>query len=67
MLIHMMNYQRFALCLRLPNVNASSVSPGEAVREAWRARRFTMDDMDRYARICRVERVIRPYREALVG
>ena len=39
----------------------------EALREAWRARRFTMDDMDRYARACRVERVMRPYLEALVG
>jgi predicted transcriptional regulator of viral defense system len=39
----------------------------EALREAWRARRFTMDDMDRYARVCRVERVMRPYLEALVG
>jgi predicted transcriptional regulator of viral defense system len=39
----------------------------EALREAWRARRITMDDMDRYARVCRVERVMRPYLEALVG
>ena len=39
----------------------------EALREAWRARRFTMAEMDRYAAICRVQRVIRPYLEALVG
>ncbi len=39
----------------------------EALREAWRERRFTMDEIDRYARICRVERVMRPYLEALVG
>src|SRR6266850_5731203 len=26
----------------------------EALREAWRARRVTMDDVDRYARVCRV-------------
>lgn len=39
----------------------------EALREAWRARRFTMDEMHRYARICRVERVMRPYLDALVG
>ncbi len=39
----------------------------EALREAWRARRFTMDKMHRYARICRVERVMRPYLEALVA
>ena len=39
----------------------------EALQEAWRARRFTMDDIHRYARVCRVERVMRPYLEALVG
>jgi predicted transcriptional regulator of viral defense system len=39
----------------------------EALREAWRARRFTMDKLYRYARICRVERVMRPYLEALVA
>jgi predicted transcriptional regulator of viral defense system len=39
----------------------------EALREAWRARRFTMDDLDRYARICRVQRVMRPYLEALAS
>ena len=31
----------------------------EALREAWRDRRFTMDRMHRYARICRVEQVMR--------
>lgn len=39
----------------------------EALSEAWRKRRFTMDEIDRFARICRVERVMRPYLEALVG
>jgi predicted transcriptional regulator of viral defense system len=39
----------------------------EALREAWRARRFTMDELDRYAGICRVRRVMRPYLEALTG
>ena len=39
----------------------------EALREAWRARRFTMEDLDRAARICRVERVMRPYVEAVVS
>src|SRR5207249_9124960 len=37
----------------------------EALREAWRARRVTMDELDRYAAICRVQRVMRPYLEAL--
>ena len=39
----------------------------EALREAWRSRRFTMDKMYRYARICRVERVMRPYLEILAA
>jgi len=37
----------------------------EALREAWRTRRFTMDELDRYAATCRVQRVMRPYLEAL--
>jgi hypothetical protein len=39
----------------------------EALREGWRARRFTMDEIQRSARICRVERMMRPYLEALVA
>jgi predicted transcriptional regulator of viral defense system len=39
----------------------------EALREAWRSRKVTMDELDRYARICRVQRVLRPYLEALTG
>lgn len=39
----------------------------EALRESWRARRFKMDELDRFAGICRVRRVMRPYLEALTG
>jgi len=39
----------------------------EALRDAWRERRITMDEIDHFARVCRVERVMRPYLEALVG
>ena len=39
----------------------------EALREAWRARRFTMDELDRYAAICRLQQVMRPYLEALAA
>ncbi len=39
----------------------------EALREAWRERRFTMDALERAARACRVERVLRPYVEAIVA
>ena len=36
----------------------------EALKEAWRARRCSADDLWRYARICRVWNVMRPYLEA---
>ena len=39
----------------------------EALREGWRDRRFSMDELDRYARICRVANVIRPYLQMLVA
>jgi len=39
----------------------------EALREGWRARRFTMDELDRFAAFCRVQRVMRPYLEALAA
>lgn len=39
----------------------------EALREAWRERRFNMDELDHAARACRVERVMRPYVEAVVS
>lgn len=39
----------------------------EALREAWRARRFTMSELDGCAGICRVQRVMRPYLEALIA
>jgi len=42
-------------------------SPLEALREVWRGRRVTIDEIDHYARICRVERVMRPYLEALTA
>lgn len=35
----------------------------EAVRDAWRQRRCTMDALWRYAKICRVANVMRPYLE----
>jgi len=37
----------------------------EALRECRRERRCTMDDLWRFAKICRVANVIRPYLEAL--
>lgn len=37
----------------------------EALRETVRARRATMDELGRFARVCRVENVMRPYLESL--
>jgi predicted transcriptional regulator of viral defense system len=39
----------------------------EALRDAWRERRFTMEALDRAARACRVTRVLRPYVEGIVA
>jgi len=39
----------------------------EALRDAWRARMFTMAELDHFAGLCRVRRVMRPYLEGLVG
>jgi predicted transcriptional regulator of viral defense system len=37
----------------------------EALREAWREKRMTSDDIWHYAKICRVANVMRPYLESL--
>jgi predicted transcriptional regulator of viral defense system len=37
----------------------------EALRESWRERRVTMDELWYYAQVCRVARVMRPYLESL--
>ena len=39
----------------------------EALREGWRARKVTMDDLWRYAKVNRMTNVMRPYLEALTG
>lgn len=39
----------------------------EALREGWREKRFTMDELWGYAKICRVSNVMRPYLESLVS
>ena len=37
----------------------------EALRGAWRGKRMTSDDIWRYAKVCRVANVMRPYLESL--
>jgi predicted transcriptional regulator of viral defense system len=39
----------------------------EALREGWRTRRLTVDELVRHARICRVLNVMQPYMEAIVS
>lgn len=38
----------------------------EALREGWRMKRFSIRELNRYARICRVEKIITPYLEAIL-
>jgi len=37
----------------------------EALRETWRERRATIDELWRYGRVCRVANIMRPYLESL--
>lgn len=37
----------------------------EALQESWRSKRVTMDELWRYAKLCRVANVMRPYLESL--
>ena len=39
----------------------------EALRDGWKARKVTMDDLARYAKVNRMTHVMRPYLEALTG
>lgn len=39
----------------------------EALRESWQGRRVSMDELWRYAEICRVANVMQPYMESLVA
>lgn len=39
----------------------------EALREGWQQGRFTLEELDAMARICRVQTVMRPFIEALVA
>lgn len=38
----------------------------EALKEGWHLKKFTMDELMRYAEICRVKKVIQPYAESVV-
>jgi hypothetical protein len=38
----------------------------EALRDCLRERKCTVDDLWRYAKVCRVQNIMRPYLEALL-
>jgi predicted transcriptional regulator of viral defense system len=38
----------------------------EALREGWRDRRFTIEELVHYSKICRVDNLMRPYLEAIL-
>jgi len=37
----------------------------EALRECWRSQRCTMDELWKYAKVCRVQNIMRPYLESI--
>ncbi len=53
-------------CFKLRNKVGLDVAL-EALREAWTARKVTMNDLSHYAKINRMTNVMRPYLEALTG
>jgi len=53
-------------CFKFRNTIGMDVAL-EALNEGWRDRRFTMNDIAEYARICRVWNVMRPYLEAITS
>lgn len=52
-------------CFRFRNKVGLDVAL-EALKEAWRSKRLKMSDLDRIARVLRVQRVMQPYLEAVV-
>lgn len=52
-------------CFKYRNKFGTDVAV-EALREGWRNRRFSIDELNRYARICRVDKVMTPYLEAVL-
>lgn len=51
-------------CFKYRNKIGTSVAV-EALRDAWRTRKASADDLTRYAKVCRVLNVMRPYMESL--
>lgn len=53
-------------CFKLRNKVGLEVAL-EALREGWKQRKVTMDELQRYAEVNRMTNVMRPYLEALTG
>jgi predicted transcriptional regulator of viral defense system len=51
-------------CFKYRNKIGTDVAT-EALRHAWREKRCTMDEFRRFAKVCRVSNVMRPYLEML--
>jgi hypothetical protein len=51
-------------CFKYRNKTGTDIAI-EALREAWRGKRCTMDDLWSFAKVCRVANVMRPYQEML--
>jgi predicted transcriptional regulator of viral defense system len=52
-------------CFRFRNKIGIDIAV-EALREGWRSRRFTVDELRRHQVLCRVARVMAPYVEAIL-
>jgi len=51
-------------CFKYRNKVGTDVAM-EALRDCWRQRKATADELWRYAKVCRVANVMRPYMESL--
>jgi predicted transcriptional regulator of viral defense system len=53
-------------CFRFRNKIGLDVAL-EAAKDGWRNRRYTMGELSRYQKLCRVTEVMRPYLEAIIA
>lgn len=53
-------------CFRFRNTIGSDVAL-EALKEAWRSRKLNLDELQRFEKDLRLDRVMRPYLEAIVA
>ena len=65
-IFHEIVRRRPALAEDVSSILARRRTALEALRDCWRGRRATMDQLMAAARVCRMENVMRPYLESLV-